>query len=209
MAPSPTLRLRRLGLVGLAALFLGALGVGALGPGAGPFADAANDPVALNAPGGALKTAERLTLGGKLLFPVDRGSDCYVLDNFGERRSPTRLHEGVDIMGSAGRAVYAVAAGTLTQRYTNTGTAGWGWTLYDASTNTTYKYFHLTEDPNGLVQGATVSRGDVLGFVGSSGTSSETNFHLHFEVRPNNVAVNPLPLFVSIPPPCRVSPPLR
>ena len=36
--------------------------------------------------------------------------------------------------------------------------------------------------------------GDVLGFVGSSGTDSATNFHLHFEVRPNNVPVNPLPL---------------
>jgi murein DD-endopeptidase MepM/ murein hydrolase activator NlpD len=206
MAPPPMLCLRRLGLV---ALVLGALGLAALGPGAVPNADAANEPVALTAPGGALKPAERLTLGGKLMFPVDRGSDCYVLDNFGEPRSPTRLHEGVDIMGSAGRAVYAVASGTLTQRYTNTGTAGWGWTLYDATTNTFYKYFHLAEDPNGLVEGANVSRGDVLGFVGSSGTSSETNFHLHFEVRPNNVAVNPLPLFVSIPPPCRVSPPMR
>jgi murein DD-endopeptidase MepM/ murein hydrolase activator NlpD len=191
--------------VAAAALCLAVLGVGV----AGPFADAANDPVALNAPGGALKPAERLTLGGKLMFPVDRGSDCYVLDNFGEPRSPTRLHEGVDILGSAGRAVYAVADGTLTQRYTNTGTAGWGWTLYVASTNTSYKYFHLAEDPNGLVEGAKVARGDVLGFVGSSGTSSETNFHLHFEVRPNNVAVNPLPLFIAIPPPCRVSPPMR
>ncbi len=166
-------------------------------------------PVALNAPGGALKTAERLTLGGKLLFPVDRGSDCYVLDNFGERRGPTPpargcRHHGVGRPGGLRRRCRG-----LTQRYTNTGTAGWGWTLYDASTNTSYKYFHLAEDANGLVQGAKVSRGDVLGFVGSSGTSSETNFHLHFEVRPNNVAVNPLPLFVSIPPPCRVSPPLR
>ncbi len=69
-------------------------------------------------------------------------------------------------MGSAGRAVYAVADGVLTQRYTNTGTAGWGWTLYVAATNTSYKYFHLAEDANGLVQGAKVSRGDVLGFVG-------------------------------------------
>jgi murein DD-endopeptidase MepM/ murein hydrolase activator NlpD len=210
MAPPPSSRLRRLGLVGLAALCLAASGLGALGLGTEPFADAADyEPMALNAPGGALKPAERLRLAGKLMFPVDRGSDCYVLDNFGEPRSPTRLHEGVDIMGSAGRAVYAVAAGTLTQRYTNTGTAGWGWTLYDASTKTTYKYFHLAEDPNGLVQGAKVSRGDVLGFVGNSGTSGEDNFHLHFEVRPNNVAVNALPLFVAIPPPCRVSPPLR
>ena len=176
--------------------------------------------VRLDAPGTALHTAERLALRkpppgvaptapeGLLIFPVDPGSDCHVLDNFGDSRG-TRSHEGLDIMGSSGRGVYAVAAGTLTKRYTNTGTAGWGWTLYDAETDTTYKYFHLTEDPNGLVEGDTVELGDVIGFVGSSGTSSAENIHLHFEFRPGNVAIDPLPkLFVdtSI---CTVSPPIR
>jgi murein DD-endopeptidase MepM/ murein hydrolase activator NlpD len=206
MVSPPTARSRRLAAAA-AALCLVVIGFGVT-----PFADAADAPavpMALNSPGGALAAAQRMALAGKLMFPVDPGKDCYVLDNFGEPRGPDRLHEGLDITGSAGRAVYAVVSGTLTQRYTNTGTAGWGWTLYDASTKTSYKYFHLTEDPNGLVQGAKVARGDVLGFVGSSGTSSETNFHLHFEVRPANVAVNPLPLLYSIPPPCRVSPPLR
>jgi murein DD-endopeptidase MepM/ murein hydrolase activator NlpD len=184
--------------------------------------------VRLDAPGTALQTAERLALRlppapdpattpervpppapeGLLLFPVDPGSDCYVLDNFGDSRG-TRSHEGLDIMGSSGHAVYAVASGTLTKRYTNTGTAGWGWTLYDAETETTYKYFHLTEDPNGLVEGDTVELGDVIGFVGSSGTSSAENIHLHFELRPGNVAVDPLPkLFVDTSV-CRVSPPIR
>ena len=46
-------------------------------------------------------------------------------------RGSTRLHEGVDIMGSRDMPVFAVVSGVLTQRYTNTGTAGWGWTLYD------------------------------------------------------------------------------
>ena len=170
--------------------------------------------VRLDAPGTALQPAERLALRpppvpeGLLIFPVDPGSDCYVLDNYGDSRG-TRSHEGLDIMGSSGRAVYAVAAGTLTKRYTNTGTAGWGWTLYDAQTDTTYKYFHLTEDPNGLVEGDTVELGDVIGFVGSSGTSSAENIHLHFELRPGNVAIDPLPkLFVDTSV-CTVSPPIR
>ncbi len=147
---------------------------------------------------------------GELIFPVDPGPDCYVLDNFGDgREAGTRLHEGIDIMGSAGRAVYAVAAGTLTKRYTNTGTAGWGWTLYDAATKMTYKYYHLTEDPNGLAENDVVEAGAVIGHVGSSGTSSDTNFHLHFEVRPGNVAVDPLPLLTIDTQVCRVSPPIR
>ncbi len=186
--------------------------------GAGSFTQAqgVDTPTALNEPGAALKPAERLILrkppvpAGMLLFPVDPGADCYVLDNFGDGRdTATRLHEGIDITGSAGHEVYAVAAGTLTKRYTNTGTAGWGWTLYDATTSTTYKYYHLTEDPHGLVEGATVEAGDVLGYVGSSGTSSDTNFHLHFEVRPNNVATDPLPLLFIDTKACRVSPPIR
>ena len=196
--------------------------LGAVGAGSLAQAQAVDAPVALNAPGAALAPAERLSLrtpaapavrpvsAGKLLFPVDADSDCYVLDNFGDGRDAgTRLHEGVDIMGSAGRPVYAVAGGTLTKRYTNTGTAGWGWTLYDAATETTYKYYHLTEDPNGLAESAVVKAGAVIGYVGSSGTSNDTNFHLHFEVRPGNVAVDPLPLLSIDTKVCRVSPPIR
>lgn len=178
-------------------------------------AEAASGAIAtLEGPGSALRPAERLSLrapevpAGKLTFPVDAASDCYILDNFGADRGG-RQHEGVDIMGSAGNAVFAVAEGTLTKRYTNTGTAGWGWTLYDERTNTTYKYFHLTEDPNGRSQGDRVGVGDVLGFVGASGTSSPTNFHLHFEVRPDNVPVDPLPLLFVDSTGCAVSPKIR
>jgi murein DD-endopeptidase MepM/ murein hydrolase activator NlpD len=169
----------------------------------------------LDDPGTALQPAERLALrlpapapepvpgrpqlpvaAGKLLFPVAAGSDCYILDNFGDARGSTRLHEGVDIMGSAGREVFAVASGVLTRRYTNTGTAGWGWTLYDESTDTTYQYFHLAEDAVGLAEGSTVTVGETIGRVGNSGTFGENNFHLHFEVRPKRVAIDPLPLLV-------------
>jgi murein DD-endopeptidase MepM/ murein hydrolase activator NlpD len=214
--PSPFLvasRARRLAAVTLCAAMAG-LVAGTLAGSLAPAA-AAERPAAaqLDAPGTALKTAERLSLKprpapvGMLMLPVDPGKDCYVLDNFGDARG-TRLHEGLDITGNAGRAVFAVAAGKLTKRYTNTGSAGWGWTLFDATTKTTYKYYHLTEDPNGLSEGDTVAVGQTIGFVGSSGTDGPTNNHLHFEVRPGNVAVDPLPL-LHIDGACRVSPPIR
>ncbi|HSP30027.1 MAG TPA: M23 family metallopeptidase [Ilumatobacteraceae bacterium] len=183
---------------------------------ASPRALAADGSVArLDEPGTALQTAERLALrpppvpDGMLMFPVSPASDCYVLDNFGDARGSTRLHEGVDIMGSAGQPVVAVVSGVLTKRYTNTGTAGWGWSLYDASTKTTFKYYHLAEDSAGMVEGNSVTVGQPLGYVGNSGTSGENNFHLHFEVRPRNVAVDPLPLLVVDRKACRVSPPIR
>jgi murein DD-endopeptidase MepM/ murein hydrolase activator NlpD len=181
---------------------------------AAPRALAEGSIVRLDEPGTALQTAERLALrpspvpDGMLMFPVAVASDCYILDNFGDARG-SRLHEGVDIMGSAGREVLAVASGVLTKRYTNTGTAGWGWTLYDESTDTTYKYFHLTDDPAGLLEGDAVTIGQPLGHVGSSGTNSPDNIHLHFEVRPRNVAIDPLPLLVVDRGVCGVSRPYR
>mgnify|MGYP002629848432 FL=1 len=158
--------------------------------------------VALSGPSSAVLTADRLSLKpspappGKLIFPVSPGRDCYVLDNFGDAREASRKHEGLDITGSAGRPVYAVANGKLTKRYTNTGTAGWGWTLEDATTSTTYRYFHLAPDAVGLRVGSSVTVGQILGYVGNSGTFGENNYHLHFEVRPNDVAIDPLPLLV-------------
>jgi len=201
--------------------FLGAM-VGAacacrLAVSASPLAHASTDGsiARLDGPGTALQTAERLSLrpspvpDGMLLFPVSPASDCYVLDNFGDARGSTRLHEGVDIMGSAGLPVFAVASGVLTKRYTNTGTAGWGWTLFDESTNTTYKYFHLAQDSVGLSERDLVTTRQTIGTVGKSGTFGENNFHLHFEVRPRNVAIDPLPLLVVDRDACGVSPPIR
>jgi len=202
-----------------------------------PAVAGAPDSIArLDEPGTALQTAERLALrpppgpdelppvpdenppvpdelppvpDGMLMFPVAAGADCYVLDNFGDARGSTRLHQGLDIMGSAGREVFAVASGVLEKRYTDTGTAGWGWTLYDESTDTTYQYFHLAEDAAGLTEGSSVTVGQTIGYVGNSGTFGEDNFHLHFEVRPGNVAVDPLPLLVIDTTTCRISPPIR
>lgn len=154
----------------------------------------------INGPAVGYQTAERLTVrhrdlpappAGKIPFPVDGGPTCYVFwDSFGASRG-SRSHEGTDIMGIAHQPVYAVVNGTLTKRYTNTGTAGWGWTLVDSQTGIIYKYFHMTDDPAGRREGDRVEVGDVLGYVGDSGTIAG-NYHLHFEVRPNNVARQPL-----------------
>jgi murein DD-endopeptidase MepM/ murein hydrolase activator NlpD len=201
-------RRRALGAVLLAACVGGAVA-------ASPRAGAVGTIAGLDGPGTALQPAERLSLRpapvpeGMLIFPLAPASDCYVLDNFGDARGTTRTHEGVDIMGSAGQPVFAVVSGVLTKRYTNTGTAGWGWTLHDSASDTTYKYFHLAEDAVGLAEGDSVTVGQTIGHVGNSGTSGDDNFHLHFEVRPGNVAIDPLPLLTVDRDVCGVSPPLR
>lgn len=124
---------------------------------------------------------------GELLFPivVEKGDRCGVLDNFGDTRGrpPPYYHQGVDIMADQGLPIRAVVNGVLTRR---SETDFYGWTLYDPAADVVYRYFHNTADANGFEVGHRVKRGDIIGFVGDTGTSPG-NYHLHFEYRPANV----------------------
>ncbi len=211
----------------LSAAAVGAgLGVLGLGRFASSVVDADGVGGELNDPGSALQPARRLGTvappvepppDGMLIFPIEASSDCYVLDNFGDCRgnSCSRLHEGVDIMGSRDQPLLAVANGRLTKRYVDSGLnygAGHGWTLYDEDNDVTYKYFHMARHEDGLEEGDAVQLGQVIGYVGNTGTSgiyNDTNYHLHFEVRPGNEPVDPLPLLVVDDEMCSVSPPIR
>jgi murein DD-endopeptidase MepM/ murein hydrolase activator NlpD len=97
----------------------------------------------------------------------------------------------------------------LTQRFRNTGSAGWGWTLEDTADDVLYRYFHCEEDANGHEEGDRVRAGAVIGYVGKSGTFGIDNYHLHFEVRPGGKAVDPLPLLVVDRKACDISPPIK
>ena len=80
--------------------------------------------------------------------------------------------------------------------------AGHGWTLYDETTDVTYKYFHMGSHAEGLAEGDIVQQGSVIGTVGNTGTSganSDSNYHLHLEYRPGNVAQDPRPQLVRHP----------
>ena len=154
---------------------------------------------------------------GRIAFPIDAADDCSASDNFGDPRGSSRRHEGLDIVGSRGRAVYAVASGRLTIKYEEsfnpdgfpkTYGAGHGWKLHDEENDVIYKYFHLQRHEDGLEEGDLVQFGDIIGYVGNTGTSGvptadyperDTNYHLHFEYRPNNVARDPRPLLVPHP----------
>ncbi len=139
----------------------------------------------------------------EIRFPlvVGEGDTCYVGRNFGAPRGCCRSHEGLDIMADQGLEVIAVVDGELTKKYVDTGSssgAGNGWTLTDEAGGVTYKFFHLDSHAEGLAEGDMVTAGQVLGYVGETGTSgansSLDNFHLHFEFRPNNAPSDPFDL---------------
>jgi murein DD-endopeptidase MepM/ murein hydrolase activator NlpD len=154
---------------------------------------------------------------GRLLFPIDPTAKSSVLDNYGDCRSGGRMHIGVDIISERGAAVYAVAAGVLSHRFENTGTAGFGWTL-DTADGRRFRYFHLDSFAPGLEVGDRVAFGEVIGFVGSTGNfidvdgelvEDRNNIHLHFEYWPDRrQSVDPLPL-IEVPSSIRIGPPLK
>jgi peptidoglycan LD-endopeptidase LytH len=188
-------------LVGVGAGILGASRLGS------STVNAAGDE--LNLPGQALESAQRVTTtttvplpkldAGQVLFPIVVGRDdsCYAFDNFGTCRSGcSRSHEGTDIMADHLLPVRAVANGTLTKKYVDSGQlsgAGNGWTLVDEQANVTWKFFHMDHHAAGLEVGDTVEIGQIIGAVGNTGTSgalTDTNYHLHFEYRPNDSPKN-------------------
>jgi murein DD-endopeptidase MepM/ murein hydrolase activator NlpD len=145
---------------------------------------------------------------GTLRFPIDPLPDCDVLDNFGDCRSGgSRAHLGIDIIATRGRDVWAVRPGLLRDRFDNTGTAGYGWTLA-GDDGVTYRYMHLDGFAPGLLPGARVIEGQVIGYVGSTGNDTYDNVHLHFEVRIDGTWVDPLPLLI-VPPQADVGAPLK
>jgi murein DD-endopeptidase MepM/ murein hydrolase activator NlpD len=136
---------------------------------------------------------------GEILFPLQLDGDefvAYVIDNFGDTRGRCcgYYHQAVDIMAPENTPQLAAADGELTNWYEG---GFHGWTL-TGDDGVTYKYFHNTPDQNGWSVGDRVTRGDVIGFVGDTGTSPG-NFHLHFEYRPNNVPADPFQILQRVP----------
>lgn len=145
------------------------------------------------------------TTGGTLMFPMNPLPKCTVLDNFGDSRSGGRVHQGTDILGSLGQEVYAVADGKLVEQVLDgadqSDLSGNSWDLL-ATDNTKYVFMHLSGFAPGLSVGSTVTKGQVIGYVGDTGNPGAGNYHLHFEVHPSNrAAVDPYPL-LAIPASC-------
>lgn len=122
-------------------------------------------------------------------FPVQ--GPCWYTDTWLAPRGGGRLHEGVDIIGRSGLYLYAVQDGTLTRQAVDRpgSLSGNAWWL-TAKDGTYFFYAHLSAFAPGLRVGSKVKAGQVIGFVGRTGSASGN--HLHFEVHPRGGrAVNP------------------
>jgi murein DD-endopeptidase MepM/ murein hydrolase activator NlpD len=129
-------------------------------------------------------------------LPLTPGS--YVANSpYGMRFHPKyhvwRLHEGQDMApksGQAGDPIFAIANGrvlSISRRLTGKGNS----VLVDhgGTPNVASSYSHMLSFAPGIVPGATVQKGQVLGRVGTTGTS--TGEHLHLEIEINGTPVDP------------------
>lgn len=114
-----------------------------------------------------------------------------VTSSFGERMDPFggdgegEFHTGIDIAAAKGTPIHATGDGVVVK-------AGWGTgygreVVLNHGQGITTLYGHMSAIA--VVPGETVSRGQVIGYVGSSGHS--TGAHVHYEVRIDGTPVNP------------------
>jgi murein DD-endopeptidase MepM/ murein hydrolase activator NlpD len=118
---------------------------------------------------------------GDYFWPVEGG---YISAYQGDNRG----HKGIDIAAPYGTNIYAAESGTI-QRIGNKGD-GYGICIFikhDDGTVTVYGHMSRSAD---FAVGDRVVKGQLIGFVGSTGNS--TGNHLHFEVRTSNGYSNPL-----------------
>lgn len=122
------------------------------------------------------------------ISPLPGGA--WVSDAYGWRIHPIwgdkRFHSGVDLAASQGTPIYAIAAGTVTTA--TYGDANGYYVSISHGNGYGSVYCHMT---NYIVSvGDSVSQGQVIGYVGSTGWS--TGPHLHFEIHVNGSTVNPM-----------------
>ena len=116
-----------------------------------------------------------------LTSPVDGVSADKLVRSYHDARSGGREHEALDILAPRNTPVVAVEDGTIAKLFLSK--AG-GNTIYqfDPSREYSYYYAHLERYADGLKEGEPVRRGQVIGYVGTSGNAPKDTPHLHFAI---------------------------
>ncbi|HJQ25103.1 MAG TPA: peptidoglycan DD-metalloendopeptidase family protein [Blastocatellia bacterium] len=151
---------------------------------------------------GLVNEADVAALRAKgLLIPVAGVGAGQLRDSFYDGRSEGRTHEALDIMAAGGTPVLAAADGKIVRLFhSDRG----GITLYELDSSGLYVYYyaHLQRYADGISDGKTLTRGEVIAYVGDTGNAGAGNYHLHFAIsKPaapgkwsGGVPINPYPI---------------
>lgn len=124
-----------------------------------------------------------------VFFPIDKKYP--ITSRYNKNRvhpvlKKKRPHNGIDFGAPKGTPVYAPADG-IVEIVRSSKSAG-NWVMINHQNG--YKSVYMHFDKFGVKEGQQVKRGQVIGYIGNTGYS--TGPHLHYEVRHNNVPVNPV-----------------
>lgn len=120
-----------------------------------------------------------------LIVPVAGVAAKDLVDSFDDMRGSQRHHNALDIMAKRNTPVLAAVSGTVIKLHNS---AAGGLTIYTADPTSRFvmMYGHLDAYRPGLKDGDRVSRGDIIGFVGSTGNANPLAPHLHFQITRND-----------------------
>jgi murein DD-endopeptidase MepM/ murein hydrolase activator NlpD len=138
-----------------------------------------------------------------LLVPVQGIIASQIPDTFNDARDGVRVHNAEDILAKRGTPVLAADDGAVLHVGTNTLGGNVIWTT-DPSRRFAFYYAHLERFAKGLHDGQQISRGDVIGYVGTTGNAPKDTPHLHFQLLKivkgirysDGPPVDPLPYFI-------------
>ena len=116
-----------------------------------------------------------------LTLPVQGIKKDELRDTFNELRGGARRHEAIDILAPRNTAVFAVEDGEIARLFLSE--AG-GITIYQFDPTETYVYYyaHLERYADGLKEGDKIKRGQIIGYVGTTGNAPRDTPHLHFAI---------------------------
>ena len=123
-----------------------------------------------------------------LLFPVPGVDFNKLTDTFNEARGSKRVHHALDIPAPRGTPILSVDSGRVLKIHHS---VDGGKTVYIADPSEHYIFFyaHLDHYAESLKEGEAVSRGDTIGYVGTSGNAPPNTPHLHFAIlRSTNIS---------------------
>lgn len=116
-----------------------------------------------------------------LRIPVENVESEDLQDTFDDPRGSERMHEAIDILAARGTPVVAAEDGTIARLYESVH-GGYSIYQFNCDSSRVYYYAHLDRYAAGLTAGDTVTSGERLGRVGTSGNAPEDTPHLHFAV---------------------------
>ena len=178
-----------------------ALAVAAQPPAPLPAAGEDRSALPVDREGAAAANAVPAPERGGLPMPVLGADATDLRDDFHDARGHAGRHDAIDILAPRNTPVVAVDDGTIAKLFLSD---RGGLTIYHFDPTETYCYYyaHLESYALDLQEGQRVTRGQVIGYVGTSGHAPKNTPHLHFSVNRlgaekrwwETTPVNPFPL---------------